>query len=68
MDAQLEKKRAEKEAQKQRRQNNIHNQGYNNRDNQGIEDKQFMQIYNKEKLGMRKLPYLEVFSQDDIIV
>jgi hypothetical protein len=27
-----------------------------------------MQIYNKEKLGMRKLPRLDVFSQDDIIV
>jgi len=27
-----------------------------------------MQIYNKEKLGMRKLPHLDVFSQDDIIV
>ena len=68
MDAQLEKKRTEKQAQKHRRQNNIHNQGYNNRDNQEIEDKQFMQIYNKEKLGMRKLPHLDVFSQDDIIV
>jgi hypothetical protein len=27
-----------------------------------------MQIYNKEKLGVRKLPRLDVFSQDDIIL
>lgn len=58
----------EKEAQKQRRTSNIHNQGYNNRDNEESEDKEFMQIYNKEKLAMHKLHKLEVFSLDDIIV
>lgn len=39
MDAALEKRRIEKEQLKQRRTSNIHNQGYNNRDNEEIEDK-----------------------------
>lgn len=39
MEVALEKRRVEKEQQKQRRTSNIHNQGYNNRDNEEIDDK-----------------------------
>lgn len=68
MDAILEKKRAEKELQKQKRTSAIHNQGYNNRDNEENDDKEFIKIYNKEKLIERKLRRIEEYSLDDIIV
>lgn len=68
MEAILEKKRAEKELQKQKRTSNIHNQGYNNRDNEENDDKEFMRIYNKEKLIDRKLRRIEEYSLEDISV
>lgn len=64
----MEKKRAEKELQKQRRTSAIHNQGYNNRDNEENDDKEFMKIYNKEKLIERKLLKIDEYSLDDIFV
>lgn len=67
LDALLEKKRNEAEYQKNRRNDNIQNQGFNSRDNE-TEDHVFIAHYNREKLKQHKLYQLQECSPDDIII